>query len=300
MRRYLPPALALALGCALNQRAPQYSQDDPLANRPPVIEFNGFRAALPHGYRKVEGRLAAPVLAMMTKRVYGGEAAIIVERYPDSGPEAVDKAAFLRNLGAEDGTPPPKEIIIDGKPFSVYPNLEYVRYVGRISAGDPYGDSLGTTLRPPRLSLIERRRFLPGGEAFRLYRCRRLRAWGILGDYRRLRRKNRLGKFHRSGFGRMERRLVATCFGRTVLFSIQTGRPVHKIPRPSMYRLRILARDEWRHGAARRVERECLHLADWKGGFLALRFRAPRDSYRAEFASFTAFLGTFAPLPSLP
>ncbi len=63
-----------------------------------------------------------------------------------------------------------------------------------------------------------------------------------------------------------------------------------------MYRLRILARDEWRHGAARRVERECVHLMDWEGGFLALRFRSPRDTYRQEFASFEAFLGTFAPL----
>ncbi|MEE8425333.1 MAG: hypothetical protein V3S11_05870 [Elusimicrobiota bacterium] len=296
MRGTLPLSICLALGCASTPHAPEYSKDDPLANRPPVIEFDGFRAALPHGYRKADGRLTAPILAMMTKPVSGGEAAIIVEHYPDSA----GQAAFLRNLGAEGGTPPPKEIAVDGKPFTVYPNLEYIRYVGLISAGDPYADSLGSTFRPPRLSVIERRRFLTGGEAFRLYRCRRLRAWGILGDYRRLRRKNRLGEFHGLGFGPPRRKIVATCFGRSVLFAIQTGKNIPKIPKPSMYRLRILARDEWRHGASRRVERECIHLRDWKGGFLVLRFRAPRDAYRSEFASFEAFLETFAPLSKEP
>jgi hypothetical protein len=62
-----------------------------------------------------------------------------------------------------------------------------------------------------------------------------------------------------------------------------------------MYRLRIMAREEWTYGASKKVESECVHVRPAGDGFYALRFRAPKPDYESERAVFDRFLLGFQP-----
>ncbi|MFH1726162.1 MAG: hypothetical protein ABII00_16255 [Elusimicrobiota bacterium] len=298
-------ALLCLLAAACSGSRPAYSPEDPLSQKPRAEPFYEaarstaaaepggrllFRALVPEGYRRSEGRLTAPVVAVFSKDVYEGEAAIVVERYSEADGNAVSKESFLRNLNPRPGEVSLGRHSIGGRSFEVYHGIEFTSFDRRIQPNDPYADALGAAIRPPRLSLFERRRFPPGGNAYRLYRCRKLGAWGLLGDYRRLRAKERLEEFQAEHGGRGDRRLLATCFGSTVAWAVAQGETVPRIPKPSRRRLRIMAREEWTHGASRRVERECVHLRDIPGGFLVLRFRAARHSFRREHEAFETFL----------
>ncbi|MFH2202376.1 MAG: hypothetical protein ABIJ96_04635 [Elusimicrobiota bacterium] len=295
-------ALALLGSCCAAARAggPVYAAGDPLGvRRAPITVYDArrstaplLRAVLAEGYRQSSGEMGAPVLAVFSKTLRVGEAAILVERYSAADGSAADKELFLRNLAPAGETPRETRHKVGALEFPVRHGLEFVRFTRRIGSGDPYSDYLGAHFPPPRLSLFERRRFLVGGEAYRLYRCRRLDAWGMLGDYRRMRRKKRLGEHQRVSLRSTERKIIAACFGREVIMAVGRGDEVPRIPKPSMYRLRIMAREERAHGAVRSVEHECVHLRAIEDGFLVLRFRAPAASFKREHAAFETFLGS--------
>jgi hypothetical protein len=65
--------------------------------------------------------------------------------------------------------------------------------------------------------------------------------------------------------------------------------------KPSLYRLRLMAREEWAYGASMKVEREAVHLRDAPGGFYALRLRAPKDRFAEELPGFLRFAAEFSP-----
>ncbi|OGR60635.1 MAG: hypothetical protein A2X36_04845 [Elusimicrobia bacterium GWA2_69_24] len=239
--------------------------------------------------------VSEPVLLMIAKEVYGGEAAVVVERYAVQDGNAVDKETFIKNLLPDQREVRPVQHTIGGQTFSVYHGLDFTFYDRRIGPGDPYSDALAGSIQPPKLSWLEGRRFPIGGEAYKLYRCRRLGAWDVLGDYRRALASGKVEDFLSKIRGSTDGKLIAPCFGRTVMHAVAERQPVPKIQKPSMARLRIMARDEWAHGAARRLERECLHLRDVPGGFLVLRFRAPKDAFKREHAAFEAFLEGLTP-----
>lgn len=303
MRSFALGLALLAAGCARGT-APAYAPEDPLAGAPKIETFYRvlratepaavFRAALPEGYARMEGRLNAPVAAIFTKPVHGGEASLIVERYGGEWGEELDRESFLRNLTPAGQAPPAGRHALAGREFLVYHGLDFERYTHAVQAGDPYADYLGRRYPPPRLSLFENRRFAPGGQAYRLYRCRKLGAWGMLADYNRALRSGRLGEFRRE-LQPADRRVLAACFGNHTLLLMETGKPAKAPPKPSLYKLRAIAREEWTMGASRSVERECVSLIDLPAGFLALRLRAPRHAFADEHAAFELFLGSFVP-----
>lgn len=298
-------AVFLASSCAFGAGKPIYAPGDPLgAGKKPTTLYDAgistssvqkplLRTVLADGYTTSRATFGIPVIAMFVKKVYRGEAAMLVERYTEADGNAVDRDTFLRNLSPTKKPAPVRRHTIGSKSFTVRHGIDFTVTTRRIPPGDPYVDYLGSHYKPPRLGFLERRRFLRGGEAYRLYRCRRLYAWGILRDYRRARAKEKLHQFFRISLTRADRRIITACFGRTVIVAVSRGDPVHKIAKPSMYRLRIMAREERATGAVRRTERECIHLMDIPGGFLILRYRAPRDQFSREHSAFETLLESF-------
>ncbi|MFA6028779.1 MAG: hypothetical protein WC969_02870 [Elusimicrobiota bacterium] len=251
----------------------------------------------PEGYKASDARLGAPIVAVFSKRLHDGEAALIVERYAAEDPDG-DPAVFARNLGAGARRAVRK---IGGRAFELYEGIDVETFTRQVQQGDPYAETLGTSPSPPRLSFFESRRFPKGGDAYRLYRCIELDAWRTLRRYRSLKAgEGDLAEF-RSRLSPVQRQVVSTCFGTGILMAMAEGEQVPDIPKPSMYRLRIMARDEWQYGSTRKVERESVHLRPIRGGgFYALRLRAPREAFSGEKDAFDAFLTAFAPPDAAP
>jgi len=310
MRR--APVLLLSLlscACAPGSRT-AYGPDDPLTLRTPPRDFYQsslssaaaegkpplFRAAVPAGYAVSDGLMGAPVAAIMTKAMPDGEVAVTVELYGEAD-GGLDPESFVRRLSP--GTPPaPGRHVVDGKSFEVYHGIDFESFSRRIQVDDPHKASLGT-ITLPGLSPLGRRKFPVGGDAYRLYRCRKLGAWGMLGDYRRAQRRGE-GKGFFDRLGTQDRRVLSACFGRTAVAAMEAGSPPPRVRKPAVRELRLMARDEWTHGASRRVERECVHIRPVPGGFFVLRLRAPLDDFADEHGFFEAFLSSFEPLPSSP
>ncbi|MBI5243505.1 MAG: hypothetical protein HY922_07445 [Elusimicrobia bacterium] len=251
-----------------------------------------FHAEAPPGFQPAWG-ISAPVIAYYSKRLYDGEAALIVERYWTA--EGAEIGAFARNLGLGEN-PKPKRRRIDGKAFDVYEGITTESYTRVVPPADPYSDSLGSKPPPPRLSFLESHRFQIGGEAYRLYRCRKQGAWRLLSRYRRLRSKGEdLYPFQAKELDTAARKLVSACFGQGVLLAMSRGDEAPDIPKPSGYRLRLMARQEWDTGASSRVELECVHVRPAAGGFFVVRFRAPKAEFSSERAAFNRFLSSFQP-----
>ena len=260
-----------------------------LAASTAAVSFSG--AAAPAGYQAV-GTVSAPIVAFYAKRLYDGEAALIVERYLKE--QGADIGAFVRNLNFNE-RPRLKRRRIGGKTFEIYEGLSLESVTRVIPASDPYADALGNG-PPPRLSLFESHRFLAGGEAYRLYRCRKVGAWGVLGRYRRMKEKGEdLFSFMSKDFDALTRNRVAACFGSGVLLAMSKWEEVPDFPKPSLYRLRIIARQEWATGAASRAESECIHIRPVPDGFYAVRFRAPEADFARERAAFDEFILGFEP-----
>jgi hypothetical protein len=303
MRRIFTLLFLFAAACASSPDEPAYAPGDPLGEKqkPTTIyreivdplpkKIPLIRAIVPEGYRTSEGSLHSPVIALFSKEVYGGEASIVVERYTEADGNATDQELFWRNLAGKGNAPSAHKI--GEKNFSVRHDLRFERSVRRISPGDPYADYLGTGHAPPRLSLVEKRRFLVGGDAYRLYRCRKLSAWGILADYRRARDKKRLSEFFQNSLKASDRKILSACFGKTVLMSIGRGEAIPDIPKPGMYRLKIMAREERDGLTVRMIERECVYVTDVAGGFAVVRLRAPESQFKAEHKAFETFLASF-------
>jgi len=253
-------------------------------------------APAPEGYQAA-GPVSAPVVAFYAKRLYDGEADIIVERYLKA--EGADIEVFTRNL--ESGVRPRLERRrIGDKTFELYEGLSLESFVRVLPPFDPYAGALGGG-PPPRLSLFESHRFLAGGEAYRLYRCRKEGAWTLLRRYRRLREKgDDLYPFFNKDLNPLARARFEACFGAGVLLAISKGEDVPDFPKPSLYKLRNMARREWATGAASRMESECVHIRPLSDGFYALRFRAPEADFARERAAFDEFLRSFEPQPSGP
>ena len=248
-------------------------------------------AAAPVGYQAV-GLVSAPIVAFYAKRLYDGEAALIVERYPRE--QGADIGAFVRNLNFNE-RPRLVRRRIGGKTFEVYEGLSLESFVRVIPPSDPYADVLGGG-PPPRLSLFETHRFLSGGEAYRLYRCRESGAWGVLRSYRRLKEKDEvLFSFMSKDMDSLTRRRIAACFGPGILLAMSKAEDVPDFPKPSLYRLRMMARRERATGAASRKESECVHIRPVPDGFYAVRFRAPEADFARERAAFDEFLAGFEP-----
>lgn len=292
-RRLLLLALAGAAACAAPRR-PLYAPEDPLSGAPRPEVFRAgrgeasrpvFRAIRPEGYRPVAGRLGAPMAAMLRKEVYGGEAVLLVERYSRSENTWTDRARLLRELDPAGAHA--------GKGREALHGLLLTRFTPRLSSEDPYANDLGRA-EPPRLGLGDAR-FPKGGQAFRLYRCRRLGAWRPLDRYRRARRRGRLEEFLQ-GLPAARRKIVTACFGHAVIHAMEAGAPVPDIPRPSHGALKEMAREERERGAVRTVERECVHTTDLPDGFLVARFRTPEASFELEHPAFELFLSAFEPI----
>lgn len=310
MRRLFPSLLLLACACASGPAPSEYSPEDPLSGAPKAETFYRvsastgtaqealFRAVVPKGYRRATGRLMRPVEAIFTRGLFSGEASIVVERYGDG--DGVSRESFLRNLvpagGDKKASDWRTEHAVGSKKIGVHHGMEFESFTRRIPPFDPFSDFLGGAFRPPRLSLFERRRFPVGGEAYRLHRCRKHGAWGLLKGYRRARRRGRAKEYFWKKLQRGQRLIIATCFGRGALLAMERGDEAPYAPKPTRYRLRIMARDEWAHGASRLVERECILLRDVENGFLVLRFRAPRAEFRREHAVFETFIASFESL----
>lgn len=128
----------------------------------------------------------------------------------------------------------------------------------------------------------------------------------MLKDYRKTLKRGEAAESRSKIRGTKDGKLLGPCFGKTTVQAIAEGKPVPKVPKPSMSRLRIMATDEWHCGASRRIDRECVHIRDIPGGpvpggFMVLRFRAPRHSFKREHKGFLAFLGSFEPaVPAQP
>ncbi|HAH07221.1 MAG TPA: hypothetical protein DCM05_11985 [Elusimicrobia bacterium] len=247
----------------------------------------------PPGYQQAAA-ISPPILAYYSKRLYDGEAVLMVERYFEA--DGTDLGAFLRNLGLGPD-PKPVKRKAEGKVFEVYEGLKVESFTRIITPEDLYADALGSG-KPPRLSLFESARFPVGGEAYRFYRCRKLGAWGVLARYRRLRAKGEdLYKFETQELDTATRKVLSACFGQGFLYAMTQGQEVPDVPKPSGYRLKIMAREEWAYGASKKVELECVHLRPVAGGFYVLRFRAPKSDFKAERAAFDRFLAAFQPAP---
>ena len=291
MRRLLP-LIVLAAACAAP--APRYTADDPLSGKvlPKPIQRNGktiYTGLIPTGYTRTQGRLSLPLVEILRRNVYWGETSISIEYYNETdGAPAFD--SFARSLHPKKPEPTQREI--GGKTLSAYHDLRFSSYARRISVQDAYADVLGTHHRPPRLDPIGKRRFPKGGDAYRLHRCKKVGAWRILGEQSRLRIGLKKGDAEPKRMTRRERRIFATCFGRVSLVRLLAGEAVGSIPKPSLSRLRLMAKDEWDYGARRRIDRECVHLRRLKDGYAAIRFRAPDHAFDGQHAAWELFLGS--------
>lgn len=247
----------------------------------------------PPGYQQAAA-IAPPIVAYYSKRLYDGEAALMVERYKEA--DGADLGLFLRNLGLGPD-PKPVKRKAGGAAFEVYEGLQVESFTRLITPEDPYSDALGTG-RPPRLSLFESARFPKGGEAYRFYRCRKLGAWGVLSRYRKLRARGEdLYPFETKELDTPTRKILAACFGQGLLYAMTQGQEVPDVPKPSGYRLKIMAREEWAYGASKKVELECVHVRPVPGGFYVLRLRAPKSDFKAERPAFDRFMAAFQPAP---
>src|SRR5687768_12617884 len=94
-------ALCVLLFCACAGPQAAYAPEDPLARSPQAelvtAEGASFSVVFPDGYADAEGQLSPPLLSMRTKDLPSGEAAVMVEWYPEAG--GVRKESFLANLG---------------------------------------------------------------------------------------------------------------------------------------------------------------------------------------------------------
>ena len=287
MRRLTLAAALLAAGCTSPE--PAYHPSDPLSGARPPAEFNGFSAVLPEGYAASEGVMGAPVAAMFRRDTPFGEADIVLERYGERWGSPVGRTDFVKNL--REG-PAPRAVRHGA--FTAYHALPFELGERNITPDDPWAATLGGRFPPPRLSPVEGRRFLAGGEAYRAWRCVKLGAWGVLADYRRAQAGGKVEQF-RTSHPPEDRRLVSACFGSTVSRLVAEGKPVPPIPKPSLMSLRALARQEWERGVVVRRELQCVAVVDIPGGFWAVRLRAPENGFAAEHEAFLAFLETFSP-----
>lgn len=239
----------------------------------------------PTGYAAVEEPVKPPVVALYSRPVWEGEVLLGLERH-----EKVDGApsleAFARQLGAPWG---PVKRRRGGRSFQVYEDIVIESFVRPLPAEDPHASVLGSDIAPARLSLFERRRFPPGGDAYRLQRCRERGAWSVLKGYRRALARGAAAEEVRAVLDGASSDLLAACLGKRALAAMRAGEPVKDIPKPSMYRLRIMARDEWAHGAERLLERESVHLRDAPDAIWAVRYRAPERVYRRHREDFLDF-----------
>ena len=238
----------------------------------------------PTGYVRADDA-RPPVVAMFSKTLWDGEATFTVERHEkkDGGPAL---EAFVRQLGAPAG---PTRRKVGRQVFTLYEEIPLETVLRRLGEQDPYAAVLGSD-EPPRLSFLERRRFAVGGEAYRLYRCREKDAWDKLHDYGRA---QELGRGAEHAHRLAAEGLMPVCFGNATWGRMQRGEPVEDIPKPSGYRLRIMARDEWATGAVRRPELESVYVHDAPDAIWAVRYRVPeraQKKYRGEFLGFLAGL----------
>ena len=261
-----------------------------------------FQADIPTGYSATQGALRLPMAGIYLKRLPEGESALIVEVYRSTEGPAPDREAFLRDLeGGKGRLPSPSRRKAGGREFDVYDGLEVESFTRRISPLDPHSQSLGRTPPPPKLGWFDQRRFPQGGQAYKLFRCRKVGAWDLLSRYNRLREAGEdLFGFHMNTLGDRERGMVAACFGHAVLQEMLRGAPMPPLPMPGMSRLKAMAKEEWEHGASRVREREIVHLRPVPGGFFVLRLRAPKDSFSQELPAFDRFLAGFEPIPKGP
>jgi hypothetical protein len=298
-------AAAMLGGCA-HRAPPPYTSEDPLSQTPkaetfyelvvssagqPPRKIPVFQALLPEGYRPIDADLNPPVISILVKTIYCGESSITVERYAGTDDPPIEKGSFLRSL-----SPRPETFLrthrLRAGDAEAYHGIPVESFSRPLPPADPFADTLGGA-PPPRLSIFESRRFPRGGDAYRLYRCRKQGAWGLWADYRAAQGKGRGREFF-TALPAEDRRLLGTCFGQTVLSAMQEGSRTQALSKPSMYRLRIMARDEWVHGASRVMDRECLVLRDLPDGFLVLRLRAPSAAFDSEHSAFERFLASFA------
>lgn len=246
----------------------------------------GFGAELPGpptGYVAAEPPARSPVLALYTRSVWDGEVTISVERHPkQDGSPTVE--AFLRQLGGKTAKRGELEVIED-VPLESFPR--------RISEEDPYAAELGSE-DPPDLGFFERRTFPIGGEAYRLYRCRRHAAWELLEAYRKALEEGKAAAFAATELAGNRPGVVSGCFGKASLAAMRRGEAVEDVPKPSMAQLRLMAREEWSFGAVRRLERESLHVLDSADAITVVRYRAPERVYRRDEGDFLRLIGRLA------
>lgn len=290
MNKFIPALVLLLAACA--GPAPTYSPEDPLSGAKPPRTVNGFSAVFPNGWELSDGVMGRPVAAMLRRETAFGGASIIVERY-GPGWGDVRKEEFVAHLIT--GRPPvPSRHAAGGEDLAAYHGLRFSLSERSIGPDDPWKGSLGQIWKPPKLSLVEGKRFLVGGEAYRLFRCGRLGVWRVMGDYRRAQAAGKVEEF-RASHPPEERRLVSSCFNSFVAHAVAEGRPVPPMPRPSLSALRGMAREEWERGAVMRRERECVVLRDSPDGFWVLRLRAPEDAFELEHRAFLVFVAAFRP-----
>lgn len=281
------------------------AQEGPSSGPPPAVSSAPaspaplFQSDIPTGYAATQAALRLPMAGMYVKRLPEGESALIVEVYRTAEGTGVDQAQFLRGLSGKASSPPsPSRRRAGEHEFDVYDGLEVESFTRRIAPMDPHSQVLGQTPPPPRLGLLDERRFPPGGEAYKLYRCRKLGAWDLLSQYRRMREAGEdLFGFRMNTLGDRARGMVAACFGHAILQDMLNAAPVPSLPMPGMSRLRAMAREEWEHGASRVREGEIVHLRQVPGGFFVLRLRAPKESFEHELPAFDRFLAGFEPKP---
>ena len=299
MKRFV---LLAAFTTACAAPAPQYAAFDPLSGNasPTPIARNGktqFTGVIPNGYEATKGRLSAPMIEFLRREVYWGEASISIERYSEKdGAPALD--SFTRSLHPSKPSPTHREI--GGKTVSVFHDLRFESYARRISNQDAYADSLGSKIRPPKLDPTGKRRFPKGGDAYRLHRCKKVGAWAILADAKRAYLGRKPGDPEPKRMMRQDRKIFSACFGTTIMKRLWAGEPVGAIPKPSSGSLKMMAKDEWEHGAARRIDRECVHLRKLRDGFAAIRFRAPDHAFDGQHAAWELFLSSLTIPGELP
>lgn len=299
MNKNIPAAFFLLIFCAActgprpypGARA-GYSSEDPLSGAKPPRTVAGFSAVFPEGWELSEGVMSLPATAMLTRDTAFGQATIIVERYGEGG-AAVGKEEFLAHLVS--GRPPvASRHAAGGNDLAAYHDLRFTLSERIVGADDPWKNALTQRWGPPKLSPVEGKRFLVGGEAYRLFRCGKLGAWGILADYRRAQKAGKVEEF-RSTHPAEERRLISNCFNSFIAHAVAEGRPVPALSQPSLSSLRGMAREEWERGAVMRRERECVLLRDAPKGYWVLRLRAPEGAFDDEHPAFLTFAAAFRP-----
>lgn len=292
MNKFIPALLAAAALAACAGPRAAYAPEDPLSGAKPPRTVNGFSAVFPEGWELSDGVLTLPAAALLRRDTAFGEADIIVERYGPGG-AALSKEEFLAHLVA--GRPPvASRHAAGGEVLAAYHGLRFTVSERAVGPDDPWKGSLGQRWEAPKLSPVEGKRFLVGGEAYRLYRCGRLGAWDVLADYRRAQHAGKVEEF-RASHPPEERRLISNCFNSFVAHAVAEGKPLPALPRPSLSALRGIAREEWERGAVLRRERECVVLRDAAEGFWVLRLRAPEAAFEDVHAAFLAFVAAFRP-----